>query len=789
MWNVAPVALLGRDAERRECVDWIASGARLVSIVGPVGVGKSSLARAAMAELVGTGMFAAAHVVDLTGAASASELDAKLGDALGGDRLTDDGFEGSSVLVLVDNVDESVAALRARAPSWLRAAPGLTLLLTAREALGVEDERALALRPFPVSRTFDGPAAALMTACVRRIDPAYEPAPVHLSTLTALIQELDGLPLAIELCAPRLAVMTPNALLHRLRTGSSALDGLDRALDGAWQGLEPEDRLVLGAVSEFPHSFDYDAAQAALGESRGAASRLLGLRQRSWLTAETLTDGSVRLAVLGCIRRFAQARTSQGKRAVARRNIVEHFAELVRCGDIDTAVERANLDFVLESVVGDRPVTRAEAEPALTVLVGLYFDSGRIPSLAHLTLLQPLLRNTQESGADPRLLCRALIAAGAARQAAGDSARALHDLAQSERLAESLNDEALRVRALTEVAEVLLDQGEPAASRKRAEVALGSGRDGGVVEARLLRMVGEAQRELGEDARLVLDRSCALMPAANACRARYQLALMHLDGSDAAAARRVFADAASSREELYAELVSLLAELSGTPGGSTVRLDDLAVRALAAQVGEVERSARFAAMVVCIEAGRLGAAYARCVELRRESGVAWRLRQLLETCLAFLDSRVLRPSAAVDGSGPGFERSDLFWCRVVARAVSADHGPSEGAPALRVSDDGSWFQLREQPAVSLARRRPLAAILKTLAAARQSRAGAAVSRDALQAAAWPGQKLVAEAGAHRVRVAVSTLRKLGLSDVLLTEGSGYLLSTGQSVMIESGDPT
>jgi hypothetical protein len=66
-------------------------------------------------------------------------------------------------------------------------------------------------------------------------------------------------------------------------------------------------------------------------------------------------------------------------------------------------------------------------------------------------------------------------------------------------------------------------------------------------------------------------------------------------------------------------------------------------------------------------------------------------------------------------------------------------------------------------------------MLEQLARARQSRPGAAVSLEDLQQAAWPDERMLAAAGAHRVRVAVSTLRKLGLRDLLLTRDDGYLL--------------
>ena len=81
--------------------------------------------------------------------------------------------------------------------------------------------------------------------------------------------------------------------------------------------------------------------------------------------------------------------------------------------------------------------------------------------------------------------------------------------------------------------------------------------------------------------------------------------------------------------------------------------------------------------------------------------------------------------------------------------------------------------------MSLERRRPLSAMLHALA-----RADAALGWQDLQQAAWPGEKLVRDAGAHRVRVAISTLRKLGLGSLLVTRDDGYVLSRDVPLFVE-----
>src|SRR5262249_12000964 len=110
--------------------------------------------------------------------------------------------------------------------------------------------------------------------------------------------------------------------------------------------------------------------------------------------------------------------------------------------------------------------------------------------------------------------------------------------------------------------------------------------------------------------------------------------------------------------------------------------------------------------------------------------------------------------------------SESVLARLTARAFDrffAAPGDALKLPsdALSVGAGGRWFCVPNREPVSLERRRPLAAMLEHLAIARSQRPGAALSWSELQAAAWPGERMIAATGAHRVRVAISTLRKLG----------------------------
>jgi hypothetical protein len=98
--------------------------------------------------------------------------------------------------------------------------------------------------------------------------------------------------------------------------------------------------------------------------------------------------------------------------------------------------------------------------------------------------------------------------------------------------------------------------------------------------------------------------------------------------------------------------------------------------------------------------------------------------------------------------------------------------------SLAVGPAGVWFQLPGEPVVSLERWRSLQRVLACLAEERQDRPGGPLSVEALVTAGWPGERMLARAGATRVYTAIASLRRLGLRDVLLSTDQGYLLAPG-----------
>ncbi len=144
------------------------------------------------------------------------------------------------------------------------------------------------------------------------------------------------------------------------------------------------------------------------------------------------------------------------------------------------------------------------------------------------------------------------------------------------------------------------------------------------------------------------------------------------------------------------------------------------------------------------------------------------------TAISFWSDRA-RGLAAENGPRSQIQNLDArFAFRTLAHAL-ARHRPTRGASVLRLGPDVLWFAYEAAESVDLARRGPMRRMLAALVDARERAPGRTLDRQALFSAGWPGERVLEEAASTRVRVAVATLRKLGLREPLLTRDDGYLL--------------
>ncbi|QMU76413.1 regulator [Streptacidiphilus sp. PB12-B1b] len=269
--------LVGRAGELAETARLLTES-RLVTVVGPGGVGKSRLALRA-AALAAPGHADGAWVVDCSAIRDAALLGHAVAEGL---RLTDgtarppadvleDHLARRELLLVLDGCEQLVDACSALAARLLAAAPGLRVLATSRQPLDAAGEHLLPLLPLPA----DHPGADAVTLFVRRaraVVPRFRMTPANQDAVTALCLRLDGIPLALELAAGRLRALSVEQISERLDDRFRLLTGGSRsavprhrtlrtAIGWSHELCSPQERLLWARLSVFAGSFDLDAAE------------------------------------------------------------------------------------------------------------------------------------------------------------------------------------------------------------------------------------------------------------------------------------------------------------------------------------------------------------------------------------------------------------------------------------------------------------------------------------------------------------------------------------------------
>ncbi|MEU3845279.1 BTAD domain-containing putative transcriptional regulator [Streptomyces sp. NPDC028635] len=294
-----------------------------------------------------------------------------------------------SELLILDNCEHLIGAAAALAETLLTRCPGLTILATSREPLGVPGESVR-----PVEPLLPDQARRLFTERATAVRPDAG-ALADTEAVTEICRRLDGLPLAIELAAARLRLLTPRQIADRLddrfrlltsgsRTVLPRQQTLRAVVDWSWDLLDEQERTVLREVSVFAGGWDLAAAEAVCS---GPATELIGaLVDKSLVVAtpdEREGSGGMRYRMLETIHEYAAERAAEdpAQRAEAERRhrawvraLVEEADPRLRSADQLRWIARLESDLDNIRAALDRALAEGEeAEAAALVLAMGWF--------------------------------------------------------------------------------------------------------------------------------------------------------------------------------------------------------------------------------------------------------------------------------------------------------------------------------------------------------------------------------------------------------------------------------
>jgi len=306
---------------------------RLVTLRGAGGVGKTRLALRVAREIRGT-FVDGSWLVELSALRDYELLPAAVAAALGlPDEATGDPLQALAanlakreLLLVLDTCEHLVEACGSLARTLLAAAPGLRILTTSREPLGVPAEHALLVSPLELpapgwSRPSEREAAqadavALFVDRAQAAVPEFALSPANTVTVAELCRRLDGIPLALELAAVRLRGMPADEILSRLtdrfrilgaaRTATGRHRTLHAAIAWSYDLCTPDEQRLWAELSVFPAGFGLAAAERVCGP--GTAKTLLRLVEKSVVQ---YSDASRRYQLLDTMREFGAERLAQ----------------------------------------------------------------------------------------------------------------------------------------------------------------------------------------------------------------------------------------------------------------------------------------------------------------------------------------------------------------------------------------------------------------------------------------------------------------------------------------------
>jgi predicted ATPase/DNA-binding SARP family transcriptional activator len=339
------LSLIGRETEVA-AVRQLLAAERLVTIVGPGGIGKTSLALEVVRRSDAVTWLVLASVTDPASAAhalaAALDLQVTQGDVLAACVAV---LRDRRAVLVLDNCEHLLDTIRDMIDVVLSSCPAVAVLATSREALGLPVEHVVRLAPLALPVPGQDPrrvaSVAVFLDRATRVRPGFEPTPQELEAVADLVRRLDGLPLAIELAAGRLSTFSVSDLVDRLDRSLDLLGDarprqdarhrtLRATLTWSYELLTGDERRLFRHLAVFPDGVPIEAAERIAADLQVAVDPgnvLARLVDASMIVAE-FDEGRTRYRMLEVLRAFGRDR-------------------LVAAGEVDQA-ERGMLRWAVE---------------------------------------------------------------------------------------------------------------------------------------------------------------------------------------------------------------------------------------------------------------------------------------------------------------------------------------------------------------------------------------------------------------------------------------------------------
>lgn len=307
--------LIGREGEINRLTTLLEQGARLVTLTGTGGVGKTRLA-IYVADKVSRRFSDGAHFVDLAASEDEALVPQTVARVLGLTSHTGADWTSllqqhcalKSLLLVLDNCEQSTDTVAGLALTLLQTCPGVTVLATSRQALGVTGERCCSLMPLS-----EAAATTLFMECTERA-LSWSAHPPEGATVQRIVRMIDCLPLAIEMAAAWTATLPVAEIAARLsdgllsvrnsgsRTRPARQQTLDKTLEWSCALLNEAERALLGALSVFSGGWTLPACETICNAD---VETLVGLVDKSLVVFEENID---RYRLLETVREYARRR-------------------------------------------------------------------------------------------------------------------------------------------------------------------------------------------------------------------------------------------------------------------------------------------------------------------------------------------------------------------------------------------------------------------------------------------------------------------------------------------------